>query len=339
MEKQRHIESLDGLRGVAALAVVFTHLPLIFPQSPYLARMTAGGEAVSLFFSLSGFLMAYLYGGKPFSQGAALDYLLHRFARIYPIYFVAVVFTALVSLLPYHFPALLLGAKEIARHLTMLGSTGVFWSIPPEIQFYFLFLLLWFWFDRPVSRAFIGLAIAAAFVFDWILGFPGPGILLPSKMEYFLMGAVAGRLFGLLPFRRHGTVVGVAALLAVILHFVLYKVFLDGDIYWGMTSALSATVAVTLVAFNAPPSAALLSSRPLRFLGRISFSLYLFHMPVMFLLSLVLPTAIPMIAQVGLCVGLSIAFATMTFQAIERPARQAILSIATRKCAPTQVAA
>ena len=66
-----------------------------------------------------------------------------RFARIYPIYFL----TVLVSFLIYTFidPNFTydMSLGQFVRHVFALGTISVFWSIPPEIQFYVVFLGIW----------------------------------------------------------------------------------------------------------------------------------------------------------------------------------------------------
>jgi peptidoglycan/LPS O-acetylase OafA/YrhL len=101
-ETVRHLPSLDGLRGLAAAAVVVSHFHLLFPAGA-LARsgkLELGDPAVGLFFALSGFLMAYLYNRRQFTLKSAYFYLVHRFARIYPAYLVAIILVIAVSAVP-----------------------------------------------------------------------------------------------------------------------------------------------------------------------------------------------------------------------------------------------
>src|SRR5215469_633600 len=99
------IRALTGLRGVAALLVALYHI------NPNLIAPTATGRFVGkgylwvdLFFVLSGFLLAMNYAGKfagGWKLGAWLDFLLHRVARIYPLYIVLVAASLAYSLLLY----------------------------------------------------------------------------------------------------------------------------------------------------------------------------------------------------------------------------------------------
>ena len=141
MSRDLRIASLDGLRGIAASAVVYAHIEFFYPSSNPWIKLDTGDEAVAIFFSLSGFLMALLYGDRRMD---AANYLVHRFARIYPVYLVSVLFvTALTAIYGSGYIYPIEGLEQFIRHLMLAGSTGVFWSIPPEIQFYLFFLLIY----------------------------------------------------------------------------------------------------------------------------------------------------------------------------------------------------
>ena len=226
---------------------------------------------------LSGFLMAMLYGDRRFD---ARDYLVHRFARIYPVYLVSVLaVTALSIVFPGAYLYPIEGVGQIARHVLMFGSTGVFWSIPPEIQFYVFFLLIWLWFLYPPRYQWVAAGTAAFLVVAGYFGFPGPGILLSSKLPYFLFGCLAGRLFARQTVHPDGPVTGIAVL-ALLAFFFLVRGFSPmTTTFWGTGSALAATIIVYLAACGSPVSAFVLASRPLTTAGRISFSLYVLHQP------------------------------------------------------------
>ncbi len=88
MSHAKRIPSLDGLRGIASIAVVFFHFNIFFlPQAglPFLGRAYL---AVDLFFLLSGFVMAHVYGRELASDWAAhwKEFAIARFARIYPLF-------------------------------------------------------------------------------------------------------------------------------------------------------------------------------------------------------------------------------------------------------------
>ncbi|KQR73290.1 hypothetical protein ASG03_00175 [Rhizobium sp. Leaf341] len=327
MRATRHIASLDGLRGMAAFLVVMSHVALLYPHLPTWFSLNIGAESVEIFFALSGFLMASLYAARPLDRQAAADYLVHRFARIYPVYLVAVLLVVLLSSVPgLDYIHAIHGHVEILRHVVMLGSSGVFWSVPPEIQFYFFFLLVWLCLSDPRKYRFLAAFLVGCLLVDAVFGFPGPGILLPSKIHFFLSGVAAGLLFASGRLTPTGPVVGLATL--GLLGFVfLSKILMLRDQHdgWGLAMAATAGMIVFLTAQEHALSKAVLASPPLRFLGKISFSLYLFHVPVMFLSMKTLGLFLPGAVSVVLAIGVAVVFATFSYHLIEDRARRRLV--------------
>lgn len=325
MARDLRIASLDGLRGIAASAVVYAHIEFFYPTTNPWITLDTGDVAVAIFFSLSGFLMALLYGERRFD---AADYLVHRFARIYPVYLVSVLFVAALTAIygtEYIYP--IEGMQQLLRHVLLIGSTGVFWSIPPEIQFYLFFLLIWLWFLDPGKYQLVAVATAVVLIVSAFFEFPGPGILLTSKLPYFLFGALAGRLFALQKSHPDGLGTGIAVL-GLLLFFILDRGFFPSKTsFWGLTSALTATVIVYFAACNNWLSAAVLGWKPLTFLGRISFSLYLFHLPVIFLGMKAFDGLMPIEAALAVSIIIAYLVAWLSYSVIEDPSRRVLIGL------------
>lgn len=321
-----HIGSLDGLRGLAAAIVLVSHITLIFPELGPLAYLDIGTEAVGIFFALSGFLMAYLYGGRPVTRESVLDFLVSRFARIYPVYLAAVCLVGLLSATAQlGYPQPMEGALDFAMHVILLGRSGVFWSVPPEIQFYVAFPVIWLFLSDPRRYQIIGFALMGVVAVVGLLDFPGPGILLHAKLPYFLFGVVAGRLHLSLSVRPPSVLIGVMAVV-LLLVFFSYKhmVAVLGEPFWGLPTAFASALIVALVAREHPLTARVLSSGPLRFLGVTSFSLYLLHVPVMFLTRQTFSALLPLPVLVVLTLVTSLLAAWVSYSVIEAPGRRRI---------------
>jgi peptidoglycan/LPS O-acetylase OafA/YrhL len=100
--------SLDALRGIAALSVVFWHwqhfymgasTPLIVESQPlfsWFAPLYRNGDlAVDFFFLLSGFIFFWLYQSKIFKgEVSARDFFILRFSRLYPLHFLTLIIVA-----------------------------------------------------------------------------------------------------------------------------------------------------------------------------------------------------------------------------------------------------
>ncbi len=340
MQQKHYLSSLDGLRGLCAAAVVFSNLRHALDITAPWMNLMVGDESVALFFVLSGFLMAYVYGDRPFTLGNITEYLVHRLARIYPVYLAAVLLVVVISFVPeldYFQPINTPG--QIFRHVVMFGSTGGFWSIPPEIQFYGFFLVIWLFFSNPKSYRWIGILLAFFMAVDATLGFPGPGILLLSKIQYFLIGTAAGWLFSGQRQRPQSALLGIALLVLLTLFFLTSTLLETPTAFWGLSSAFAASVIVYLAAWDAPIARTVLQNPVLMFLGRISFSLYLFHMPVLFIVAHLLYPTLSVTGAVLAGVLASVLVSVITYLLIERPARRIVYALWAVHRARTPVAA
>jgi peptidoglycan/LPS O-acetylase OafA/YrhL len=166
-----HFYSLDVLRGMAALAVVFwhwqhfsyfgtnlvnfdkEHQPLYFLFKPFYDQ---GYRAVDLFFCLSGFIFFWLYGEKISSRKTSLkEFVVLRFSRLYPLHFATLLLVAVIQQITFalhgsywvypdnDLPHFVLQAL-FASSLEQPGWTfnGPAWSISSEIFCYAVFFIL-----------------------------------------------------------------------------------------------------------------------------------------------------------------------------------------------------
>ena len=137
------IRKLNSLRAIAALIVFFTHFSDI---TNWLKGSLGGGSGaygVMLFFLLSGFLMSYLYLDTSFCKANIQRYLLARVGRVLPLYLVIVFCSYLLTQSGYDILYNIHDFNTLIGHLLFLQGESVLWSIPPEIQFYFLFVIFW----------------------------------------------------------------------------------------------------------------------------------------------------------------------------------------------------
>jgi peptidoglycan/LPS O-acetylase OafA/YrhL len=326
------IRKLNMLRGIAALIVVTSHYS---NHSNLLGGVlgSGGGQfGVMLFFMLSGFLMSYLYLHQRPAGSRLCHYAAARFARVVPLYVAVVLVSWLLIQLGisdalYPIP----GWKALLTHLLMLRGVSVLWTIPPEIQFYVLFAgLWWLWGQRP---GILYLLLGATFLLLWSQGFPRPtgsvlglpwDFSLAQALPYFSAGMLYGSLYGKLnlPGRavRHGNV---CVLLLIPLLYPLIFTALTGDSH-GMWQDPTILLALSLVffitVFAVPDDNPLLVNRVGDFLGRISYSLYLWHLPILLAVK-PLAAAYPW-WSLGPYLLLSIAAAQLSFQVIEDPSRR-----------------
>lgn len=161
------IMAFEGLRGLAALLVVFYHVAAFEYWDTTLGQYGAfrnGWLAVDIFFVLSGFVMYHVYGDKV-STRTAVTFAIRRFGRLYPLHFVTLVAFVGVSFairlaIRLHWSATLgsgldtrflwFSPRELVSHVFLAHSLGVndrltlnvpSWSISVEFWTYLVFFL------------------------------------------------------------------------------------------------------------------------------------------------------------------------------------------------------
>jgi peptidoglycan/LPS O-acetylase OafA/YrhL len=169
--KEKKIEVINGLRGVAIIAVIYHHT--ISHQLMRLFIVENGWIGVNLFFILSGFVLyrPYLRGQRSFkTMGNILEFYKHRFLRLYPLYIfvciISIVFVTKISTVS------LRNLVEILSTLSMFNSkqffptlNGVFWSLNLEIWFSIIFPFFLFCFNKYGFWKVVILVFIWAFLF------------------------------------------------------------------------------------------------------------------------------------------------------------------------------
>lgn len=328
-------DSIDTLRGFAAISVVVYHVIEhfdwdSFPSSGPLLWFRIGGFGVDLFFVISGLvitLSAFEGIDRHGTVGFRRPFAERRLRRIVPLYYLtAALYVVLFA------PSLALDAWQVISHLLFVhnlsvsthGSIdGANWSLGTEMQFYALVLLLAPWL-RSVSPWLLGstLILAAWAWRAWAFYVVGPEggahplfiatTQLPGTLDLFGIGILLARFIrsergtaffsGLTPRGVAGVVVAAAAIVVIALK--LY--WLDAT-YWH--SPIMVTLFRTVVAIAAGSvlfAACCLNcplwlrvTTPLRYLGTISYGIYLWHLLIIESLKHVPgmdgPTALPIV--------------------------------------------
>ncbi len=362
--RRTEVRALTGLRGVAALLVALYHI------NPNLIAPTAAGRFVGkgylwvdLFFVLSGFLLAMNYAGRfagGWSLGAWLDFLLHRVARIYPLYVVLVAASIGYSLLLYggfHAsappPALALPqpARDVAANLLMVQSWGLgasidgaAWSLSTEWAAYlvFPFLVAVALFGRPRTAAAAGLAASAVVVLTVALTshdgayHRGPLDAYAGTTLEPLLRCMGGFVLGLVTYRlaRSPRAIAVASHDATIAAgLALLVAGFAAGVHDLLIYPLFALLVLGLFA-NRGYVGLLFGSRPVYWLGVISYSIYLLH-PYLVAprsqLDAALATQLPepwagLLADAAIY-GLLLVASAVAYHAIEEPGRRWVRSL------------
>jgi peptidoglycan/LPS O-acetylase OafA/YrhL len=310
------LRAITGLRFVAAFYIFIFHLEFIvrmdYLPAPLLTLVREGALSVNLFFILSGFILTYshLRDFKMAQLPSASYYgkfMFKRFARIYPAYFAGLLLYLAASIAYQDYTAPfkellvlnVLGLEAYVPPLSMLwyGSGG--WSVSVEIFFYLLFpfalpLLL-----RITSKTGLLLILAILTVLTSV-----PGLLynfapeiMTQKLSYsfpvsrfpeFLSGIVVA----LLVFRHNWQVpewVALGLLLFSALYLAKFSYWFEGHTAHSMVvgPAIMATIA-TVSQLDKTRFLTWLGSKPMEYLGRVSFSFYLVHISMKYVLGMVI---------------------------------------------------
>jgi peptidoglycan/LPS O-acetylase OafA/YrhL len=301
---------LTGLRFLAALPVVLFHILPRAAMPEWADRLAdLGYVSVGLFFVLSGFVLAYAYSGGEGQVDARVFYR-NRFARIYPVYALAM----LVALPEFartfenlQLPRQEFGLDVLLRftlvHAWHPGTMKYYnvpsWSLSCEAFFYLLFPLLlpavFRLAPREVPRSLVAVLALAAFapaLFAWTYPGADPStenyrILLIKfhplvRLPEFIAGMLLGRLFAAgrpAPSRADLWVLGGAAVVVgAILLGMPYVLLHTG----GLAAAFAA--AIWALAFGNGRLAGWLAGGPMVRLGEGSYALYIGHVPAFVLL-------------------------------------------------------
>ncbi len=300
---------LDVLRFVAFFMVYLNHSISLKPESPHWIRSFSNACAfgVPLFFALSAYLITELLMIEKRRTGSVStkSFYIRRIFRIWPLYFPILLGGFLLShlhrdwlistpgLIAYIF---LVGNWYTSRHVYLSAGIGPLWSVSVEEQFYLVWPLL----VRYGTRLHLGIVCClgwgcsqAVLVFLCLHHAPlEPAVWTNSltHLQYFTLGAgVSLLLNGSAPRIRNNVRVGII-LLAMILLFASNFVFNSGSgtdlcsVFRTYPNFLLAGASTTLMLVGFLGNASLQGCRNLSYLGKISYGMYLYHLPVLMVL-------------------------------------------------------
>jgi peptidoglycan/LPS O-acetylase OafA/YrhL len=300
------VAGLDGLRGLAALYVMLFHSWLLafrhFPHNTgpgYLIWAMYGRLSVVFFLALSGFSLALGPAADRWRLGGAGRFLRRRAWRILPAYWAALAFSLLIA---YHVPATHKG-EPTHRSIAVFGlllqdmfwaktPNGALWSVAVEVELYLLFPLFLLIRRRLGAVALLAAVTVPVIVYGAIHGVPHEGEtrLTPHLAPVFVAGvAAAGVMTASARWRAVPWFWLAAAATVPVLYVIHVKgPYWTGHHYFWIDLAITPGLTMLILAVATGRAARLtrlLSSWPLHQLGRISYSLYLIHLPILTVLA------------------------------------------------------
>lgn len=361
----REIKPMTGVRGAAAFFVMIYHFHLKqVAAGPFSSVLLHGYLAVDLFFILSGFVMAHTYG-RSFLNGTFRfqEFMLHRIARIYPLYLVATLLFIAIGLLRRNGPDFPL--PVLISNLFMVQSLGTWpsidppaWSVSTEMIAYALFPIIamlclksgrvgatvlgmisvltilglsmaakWHYIGSPISKGQLDLFFSPYTIIRCLAGFT-LGQLIYRIRESDAVTRVFSR--NLIQFGVLG--LGVLSLVQDVSDFLIY---------------LPIIALILMLSADRGVSSRIFSSVPLMLLGKLSFGIYLLHFRALGLLEMVRDRATAAglsawesdwVATAVACVVV-IGSAWILHVAVERPLRIIIRNAGEKRAASGQLLA
>lgn len=308
---------LDALRGLAALAVTLFHFTYfiadMFPGTPRAAfALEYGWFGVQLFFAISGFVILLTLDRTV----RAADFLRGRFWRLFPTYWLAMALTFVAMHLfgpvrlqteGWEFAVNLLMVQLYLEPLTGVRMVdGAYWSLNVELLFYAVMLLLWRL--RLLGRIEIVLALWLALKWAWPWLDPAvTTLLLLNHLPFFAIGIASYRIFA----GQRRVVEQVPLLLWIYVCVVRNHAAPSPILAAGLISLFLAIATGRLAWFR---------WQPLRWLGDLSYPLYLLHSYIGFALILHLGRAgVGSDLAAWLALAISVALAAGMVYGFERP--------------------
>ncbi|WP_018343056.1 acyltransferase family protein [Cytophaga aurantiaca] len=270
---ENRFESIDILRGVAALSVCIYHFSIGLPdflsdENPLKIIGQHGYLGVQVFFIISGFIIPFsLYKGN-YNSTKFFTFFSKRIIRIDPPYLISIALAILLKYLStfsllYRGPEFNISAQNILCHIGYLCDicnedwiNPVYWTLAIEFQFYILIAICYTHFIVSKNNY---LFYAALFLLNIpaLLSLTNPDYIL-HYISYFTIGIVYFR-----------TILN--KIKPVTFYIITSLLLLDICIVHGGAEMLASAATVLIILFVKK------STAPFIFLGKISFSLYLLH--------------------------------------------------------------
>ena len=360
---------LDGLRGLAAFSVLLLHATLTLPsgavvavlRTPPLSVFSDGLAAVDLFFVLSGFVLALPFVGPSDRPIGYTSFVIRRAFRILPAYWLSIVVAlalrytlfeadGLETLGPWSRGIWQTPPGHWVDHLILVGpwSTSklinpvfgpqriydvnpVIWTLVVEMRMSLIFPLAILLIRRANDVRSVALLILLSFTIVVLLP------VLWALPLFMLGGLLAHHRHAVRRWRRCMSPAWLAGLwlLAFVLYDFRYTIggFHHVFVVTHYVSGIGAALILLLVVQGS--AVRFLTSPPVRFLGRISYGVYLFHLPI--LIKVLSQSTKLMATPLGAwalasatSLVLTIAISALAYRLLEQPAQRLGRSLSAR---------
>jgi peptidoglycan/LPS O-acetylase OafA/YrhL len=349
-----HIPQLDGLRGIAIVAVMLVHSADRLSNLRAQSLFRYGWVGVDLFFVLSGFLITRILIRARGSDRFFLNFYARRALRVWPLYYLVLIFTFLaIPPLLQHYglqATQISDGRGVAAYalfvqnlwhtfLPLNPALGVTWSLAIEEQFYIVWPMLVFCLSNRTLRWMLaGILVASPLLRAAAFHFGVPGIVVYTHTLTRLDGIAMGCLLALWIHSHSITrnrlarssfvgLVGGGTLAAL---FIPAYVTEPANPVAFTALAISFGGLVGLALATSPVKGVFgraLASQWLGYAGKVSYCVYLIHLPIFLLVGRILKHSLGALqgTVVGDCVfvvstfGITFGLATASWYLFEEP--------------------
>tara|TARA_X000001036_G_scaffold416436_1_gene433477 strand:- start:489 stop:2372 length:1884 start_codon:yes stop_codon:yes gene_type:complete len=328
---------IDGLRAISILGVVFFHFKFDFFSGGYLG--------VDVFIVISGYLItSFIFNRLKIKKFNFKEFIIRRAKRLLPTFFVVLFLCSLLAFFIF-LPVELIKFSKSVISTTFLSSNFFFWlysgywdesntnpllhtwSLSLEWQFYFFFsllaILIWSLAKRKISILiyliffiiFLTSFILAITFLDRSMSF----FLLPFRIYEFLIGTfvyfIIDRKNSII--NKNKNILSIFAILLIIYSFYAFDSNSNAPGYIALFPCLGTAL---LIYLSNSIIHKFLKNRILVYLGLISYSLYLYHWPVLIFYSWLNIVEIDFITKIVL-IFFSVGVSSINYHFLEKPIR------------------
>ena len=300
-----HLKGLTEIRGIAALLVLFSHIDqfheVLKIPSIRISETGIADHAVTIFFTLSGFLITYLLLAEKKKTGniAIRNFYFRRILKIWPAYYLTIFFSLMLMVVGFF------NAPESNRLAVSLGGfmimvpnvlyvfgmtiagTSPLWSIGVEEQFYLVWPIVAKKLNnlKPFLWSVVLLYLVAKITIYWVHPTGGAYALVKlTRFDCMAIGAMVALAIGqnrerFLSLLFHPASQVLSSLVLVSPFIYPFHVFADLNIE---VYASASIIWIANTAFN-PKSFIRINSGALRFFGKISYGMYVYHLLFIYL--------------------------------------------------------
>lgn len=330
---------IDGIRAIAVLAVIFYHADIkYFP---------GGFVGVDIFFVISGYLITTIILGEIGRNEFSLSkFYERRIRRIFPALFTVMAATLLVSAMFFNanefheFGKSLTAATLFASNILFWTQSGYFegpselkpllhtWSLAVEEQYYIFFPLLLTFLARhlrpKLTLTLLGLTLASFALNIYNLNHDASGAfyLVHMRIWELLIGSLLA--IKIIPTKINLTIRNLLSLIGLVMLATSIFLYTNDTPFPGIAAAMP-TLGAALIIYSGVESKTfvgrILSFWPLVFIGKISYSLYLWHWPMIVFAKYyaIIELKPPEMTAALLAIFI---LSTLSWQYIEKPFRQ-----------------